>query len=382
MYMRFLISLFILFFLNAAYSENISSIKVKVDAAVCPVTYDFGTDSLLNAINGTASINYSTGTFSFGGSVSESYKNFNKASDKIVFTGGDNTLGFYFNFFYRPFDFFELQTHTGLGWLSSSFNYNNYGNINKQLLGPSLKLNGTFHIKEKLLSIDVINQVDFMFLLNTSSDDFRASKLFTPMFYTGGRINVYPNIEWFSFYTEAGVSVWNYSSYSINVNTAVVKWSIGCSFNLKVSDKNTITVSPVIIRPQQYAEDARLKKFRNASVGDALNFSDIHFHADSVEVKDESLGIIKSIADVLIQERNSILEVRGHTNNTGNKEKEYELSLKRAEAIVNKLTEYGVDRSRFTVKGAGSDYPLFEGINQENRRVEFIITSVLTDVNK
>ena len=71
------------------------------------------------------------------------------------------------------------------------------------------------------------------------------------------------------------------------------------------------------------------------------------------------------------------IEVRGHTDNTGDKAYNDQLSLSRARAVVNYLIDHGIESYRLKSRGYGSSRPLdsneTEEGRQQNRRVEFLI---------
>jgi len=69
--------------------------------------------------------------------------------------------------------------------------------------------------------------------------------------------------------------------------------------------------------------------------------------------------------------------VQGHTDNTGTREHNLELSQKRAGSVVAYLVEKGVEAGRLEAKGYGPDVPIADNATPEgqeqNRRVEFKI---------
>jgi len=104
----------------------------------------------------------------------------------------------------------------------------------------------------------------------------------------------------------------------------------------------------------------------------------IHFDTDSAKILGDSNSLMEEIADVL-QRTPTIhkVEIQGHTDNTGTKEHNVQLSDERANAVRVWLINAGVDGSRLTAKGYGPDRPLapnVTGANRaRNRRVQFFI---------
>ena len=83
---------------------------------------------------------------------------------------------------------------------------------------------------------------------------------------------------------------------------------------------------------------------------------------------------------ILLKENDKvIIQINGHTDNTGNKESNIQLSKNRAKAVVNYFTVKGISAERLKYKGYGSSKPKADNSTTkgraENRRVEFVIIS-------
>ena len=84
------------------------------------------------------------------------------------------------------------------------------------------------------------------------------------------------------------------------------------------------------------------------------------------------------IAAALINEHPEIqlLEVQGHTDNTGSDAINNPLSQARADAVRNYLISRGVDPSRLVAKGYGSSKPVASNANEQgryqNRRIDLV----------
>ena len=69
------------------------------------------------------------------------------------------------------------------------------------------------------------------------------------------------------------------------------------------------------------------------------------------------------------------IEISGHTDNKGKREKNVALSLARAEAVKANLVGKGVDGARIETRGAGPDEPIASNKTKrgrtQNRRIEF-----------
>jgi outer membrane protein OmpA-like peptidoglycan-associated protein len=69
------------------------------------------------------------------------------------------------------------------------------------------------------------------------------------------------------------------------------------------------------------------------------------------------------------------LRISGHTDSTGNPDKNRELSLARAEAVATYIASKGISRDRLISEGHGADKPIADNATkdgrQQNRRIEF-----------
>ncbi|MET0356085.1 MAG: OmpA family protein [Cellvibrio sp.] len=110
--------------------------------------------------------------------------------------------------------------------------------------------------------------------------------------------------------------------------------------------------------------------------GKALIYG-IYFDTGKSAVKPESKPTLDAIAQLLTKNKDLLLYVVGHTDDTGAGAANVELSRQRASAVVNELvTAYKVPASRLQAQGVGPYAP--EGNNtsdvgkQKNRRVELV----------
>ena len=103
----------------------------------------------------------------------------------------------------------------------------------------------------------------------------------------------------------------------------------------------------------------------------------ITFDVNKAEVKAESFGTLKNIAEVLKENESVRVKIVGHTDSDGDDAKNLELSQRRAESVKNELvTRFGIDASRMETDGAGETSPVAPNdtpVNKAlNRRVEFV----------
>jgi outer membrane protein OmpA-like peptidoglycan-associated protein len=113
--------------------------------------------------------------------------------------------------------------------------------------------------------------------------------------------------------------------------------------------------------------------------GNEIRISDkILFETDSAKILGQSSALLEEIADVMQRNPNiELVEIQGHTDNTGTRDHNQRLSEARAASVRDYLTKAGVAASRMTSKGYGQDRPLSPNVTEankaKNRRVQFII---------
>ena len=98
----------------------------------------------------------------------------------------------------------------------------------------------------------------------------------------------------------------------------------------------------------------------------------VFFETASAKLSDKSKAQLDDIAKALKEHPNVKVMVRGHTDKTGDADKNRELSAKRSEAVKQALISRGVNASNILVSGMGSDEPISDN-NKENRRVDIAV---------
>jgi OmpA-OmpF porin, OOP family len=103
----------------------------------------------------------------------------------------------------------------------------------------------------------------------------------------------------------------------------------------------------------------------------------ILFDVNKDEIRPESYGVLKSIANVLTENPDVKVKIVGHTDSDGDDASNLELSKKRAEAVKSALEkEFNIDIGRMQTDGKGETQPADKNNTvtgkANNRRVEFI----------
>lgn len=100
----------------------------------------------------------------------------------------------------------------------------------------------------------------------------------------------------------------------------------------------------------------------------------VSFHSGSAQLTPGSIGVLAEVASSLRSWPNKRIEIRGHTDSTGNPESNRELSQRRAMSVRDSLIQMGISPSRITAVGYGQDFPIAtngtSAGRSENRRVE------------
>lgn len=101
---------------------------------------------------------------------------------------------------------------------------------------------------------------------------------------------------------------------------------------------------------------------------------DVFFDTGLSTLKPESYKALNDLVEVLKLKPAMVIEIDGHTDNTGTKEINQKLSQDRADAVMNYLIKKGISSTRLTAKGFGDSLPVADNDTEEgkakNRRTE------------
>ena len=148
-------------------------------------------------------------------------------------------------------------------------------------------------------------------------------------------------------------------------------------------DTNIATTedSDAIGEPSDQADD-KIKTSLSASPADALKNAfndlpsmDILFESSSDILTIESLDVLDSIADVLVNHPDIPIRIEGHTDASGTKQDNLILSQLRANSVRDYLVDRGVSIYRLKAYGFGEGVPISDNSTPDgradNRRIEF-----------
>lgn len=105
--------------------------------------------------------------------------------------------------------------------------------------------------------------------------------------------------------------------------------------------------------------------------------SNVTFGVSEFNVQPQFREKLRSVALVLQEFNQTLVDIIGHTDSTGARSYNMQLSLQRATSVSRELARHGVDPRRFFVEGRGPDNPIADNATEEgraqNRRVEIRI---------
>jgi outer membrane protein OmpA-like peptidoglycan-associated protein/tetratricopeptide (TPR) repeat protein len=125
---------------------------------------------------------------------------------------------------------------------------------------------------------------------------------------------------------------------------------------------------------QPFVIHAELQPLKTGSLTVLRN---VFFDTDKDVLKPESYNELNRIAALLASHPGLVVELGGHTDNSGTASHNKDLSFRRARAVQSYLINEGIEKSRLKIKGYGPDKPLADNQTEAgralNRRTELLI---------
>jgi outer membrane protein OmpA-like peptidoglycan-associated protein len=112
------------------------------------------------------------------------------------------------------------------------------------------------------------------------------------------------------------------------------------------------------------------------AVVQAMNLAVINFQTGSAQIAQDSLDVVRTSAEAIkrMPDRAKV-EIRGHTDNTGDPAGNLRLSEARADAVKTALVSAGVPAERLITRGYGDTQPRASNTTEygrfQNRRIEY-----------
>lgn len=138
-----------------------------------------------------------------------------------------------------------------------------------------------------------------------------------------------------------------------------------------------------------YDDKVQDVEVRDDSRGIQISVQNLQFVADSSELLSNEEPRLDELAEMIravTASQEYTVTVEGHTASVGKPTGELNLSIERAQAIIQALERRGIDTSQFTYRGYGGTVPLGDNNTAEgramNRRVEIMIIPKQTYVQR
>ncbi len=172
--------------------------------------------------------------------------------------------------------------------------------------------------------------------------------------------------------------------YKVNV-TAEGYEGFSQSFDPQVALEAKQDVQELLLKPEpikivsqpEPVKTVVTKSFGELKKGATITLNKIYFDQSSPVLRTESFEELDNLVQVLNQNEEIRIEIRGHTDNTGDFDANVKLSRERCESVVKYLTVKGIAKKRLQYVGKGPVNPVAPNNNEENkkknRRVEFVV---------
>lgn len=105
----------------------------------------------------------------------------------------------------------------------------------------------------------------------------------------------------------------------------------------------------------------------------------IRFEKDSATLSNDSTALLEEVADALARApRAAHVEIQGYMDDSGAADRDQSLSQARASAVLEWLTNHGIEPARLSAKGYGKERPLSPNVTPQgrarNRRIQIMLS--------
>ena len=122
--------------------------------------------------------------------------------------------------------------------------------------------------------------------------------------------------------------------------------------------------------PNEFSDD-----IASIGIGETIQIRNIEFETAKSTITGKSEKILNQVYTILTKKTEMELDVTGHTDATGSRDFNMQLSVDRAKSVKDWLVAKGIAESRLTTGGLGPDKPIATNDTPDgrrrNRRVEF-----------
>ncbi|MEO8669695.1 MAG: OmpA family protein [Tahibacter sp.] len=120
---------------------------------------------------------------------------------------------------------------------------------------------------------------------------------------------------------------------------------------------------------------------RQTERGLVITLGDVLFEVDRSELRAGATRNLDKLVAALREDERTTIAIEGHTDSTGSRDHNLDLSSRRAESVQTYLTTHGIAGSRVSARGMGQDYPVADNGSAsgrlQNRRVEVIVQTTV-----
>lgn len=127
---------------------------------------------------------------------------------------------------------------------------------------------------------------------------------------------------------------------------------------------------PVLVKPDDLTR-------QTLEPGKTIPLKNIYFEFDKDELMPRSFIELNKLLKILQDNPKLAIRIVGHTDALGNDDYNLSLSQRRAQSVVNFLTEHKINKARLFARGEGERQPVADNETEEgraeNRRVELVV---------
>lgn len=157
---------------------------------------------------------------------------------------------------------------------------------------------------------------------------------------------------------------------------------VGQDYTFTVNRKGYLFYSDLFELNKKDADSIYFKNIalQPIAVNSSVVLHNILFDFNSAQLQDVSKVELNNLLQLMLQNPEIQVLIKGHTDKVGTEARNQELSLQRAKAVAGYLIENGIEKDRLSWKGYGASQPIASNDSEEgraeNRRTEFEITGL------
>jgi outer membrane protein OmpA-like peptidoglycan-associated protein len=147
---------------------------------------------------------------------------------------------------------------------------------------------------------------------------------------------------------------------------------VGANYAFSVSKKGYLFFSELFVLSGAnsfYEPYNLIIELQPVEVGAEMNLYNVYFETDSFTILPESEPELKKLVSFLKSNPGLIVEIQGHTDNTGTSAGNQRLSELRAKSVEEYLVQNGTQAQRLSSTGYGESRPVASNEKEEGRRL-------------